>query len=288
MARVAAFASLSVGATAFTQTGTASPGVLSGPAQSLGQQATINRAADAKFGDHSTGAAFGAAAALSLVAAASHSRRAARIARKSVVTYNSEGQARFVTDGAASGGGGGGGGGGWSPQKELGVQAPTGFWDPLGYCDNVTELEFKRLRSCELKHGRISMIACSGFLVTAAGIRLPGYLSPSKGLKFADMPAGLAAISKVPTGGWIQIFLFATLCEFGNGVGIEEWKTRPGGDYDMGAFGLFGPITDPVKKERGLNSELANGRLAMVAIIGMIAQCGALGTTNEPMWVPGG
>ena len=40
--------------------------------------------------------------------------------------------------------------------------------------------------------------------------KFPGYLSPSAGLKFADVPNGLAAISKVPAAGqgwnnWIHL-----------------------------------------------------------------------------------
>merc|ERR1719254_383515 len=45
---------------------------------------------------------------------------------------------------------------------------------------------------------------------------------------------------------------------------------------------MFGPVTDPEKKKRSLNSELANGRLAMLAITGMFVQEGIFGTTN--MW----
>merc|ERR1719195_211465 len=36
----------------------------------------------------------------------------------------------------------------------------------------------------------------------------PGYLSPSTGLKFSDVPHGLAAITKVPAVGWQQIVFF--------------------------------------------------------------------------------
>ena len=35
--------------------------------------------------------------------------------------------------------------------------------------------------------------------------KLPGFWSPSAGLKFGDVPNGLAAISKVPAGGRGQI-----------------------------------------------------------------------------------
>eukprot|EP00415_Alexandrium_ostenfeldii_P002944 UN2944 len=43
--------------------------------------------------------------------------------------------------------------------------------------------------------------------------RFDGYLSPSYDLKFADVPNGLGAISKVPALGWAQIVLFAGTLE---------------------------------------------------------------------------
>ena len=43
--------------------------------------------------------------------------------------------------------------------------------------------------------------------------KFPGYLSPSAGLKFADVPNGLAAISKVPAAGWGQILAYMAFCE---------------------------------------------------------------------------
>ncbi|CAE7617793.1 FCPA, partial [Symbiodinium microadriaticum] len=90
---------------------------------------------------------------------------------------------------------------------ELGVQAPVGFWDPLGLSADGDMDTFKRRRAVELKHGRICMLACTGYIIPEY-FRWPGYLSPEKGLKFADMPHGIAAISKVPLEGWLQIVLF--------------------------------------------------------------------------------
>eukprot|EP00972_Heterocapsa_arctica_P110428 16257210-Heterocapsa_arctica.AAC.1 len=43
--------------------------------------------------------------------------------------------------------------------------------------------------------------------------KLPDYLSPSAGLKFADVPKDLAAISKVPAAGWGHILVYLALCE---------------------------------------------------------------------------
>merc|ERR1712060_563457 len=54
-----------------------------------------------------------------------------------------------------------------------------------------------------------------------------------------------------------------------------------GGDYDgYGAFGIpFGrSIEDTEKKEKSLLAEINNGRLAMVAIIGMFFQDGLTGS----------
>ena len=50
-------------------------------------------------------------------------------------------------------------------ENELGVQAPVGFWDPVGFTSDGDVATFKRRRSVELKHGRISMMATMGFSV---------------------------------------------------------------------------------------------------------------------------
>ena len=96
--------------------------------------------------------------------------------------------------------------------------------------------------------------------------KLPGYLSPSAGLKFADVPNGLAAISKVPAAGWGQILAYMAFCE----VSQDQ---SPGTAAAAGDFG-FKVLTssDPAEKTKKLSAELANGRLAMMAIIGMFFQ----------------
>merc|ERR1711972_840462 len=83
-------------------------------------------------------------------------------------------------------------------ENELGVQEPVGFWDPVGFTTDGNVENFARRRQTELKHGRVSMLATMGYITPEIAGKFPGYLSPSAGLKFEDIPNGLAALAKVP------------------------------------------------------------------------------------------
>merc|ERR1711979_80942 len=187
-------------------------------------------------------------------------------------------------------------------ENELGVQAPTGFWDPAGFCNDGDERDFYRRRCVEIKHGRVSMLACIGYIVPEY-FKWPGYLSPSTGLKFSDVPNGLAAITKVPAVGWQQIVFFGLAMEL---FAMNQKATDPPGKlssrlvfgltdistslntYTWGPFGIPNApsIEDPEKRKRSLNAEIANGRLAMFAIMAMMFQSGTVGTTGPEMWLP--
>eukprot|EP00438_Fugacium_kawagutii_P005194 Skav234131 [mRNA] locus=scaffold753:204224:214105:- [translate_table: standard] len=82
-------------------------------------------------------------------------------------------------------------------------------------------------------------------------------------IKFSEVPNGLSAFSKVPALGWLQIVGFAGIVELN--VGDEP------GNYGKGNLGLgfFPSVADPEARKKKLSAELANGRLAMMAIIGM-------------------
>merc|ERR1719203_634470 len=153
-------------------------------------------------------------------------------------------------------------------ESEIGVQAPVGYWDPLGLSSDGDVATFTRRRVTEIKHGRVSMWAAMGYIAPEY-FKWPGYLSPSAGLKFADVPNGLAALSKVPLTGWLQIVLFAGTREFGT----YNSTAAPG---DLGWKAITS--TDPEVKKRKLNAEIANGRLAMMAIMGMLYQDGLTGS----------
>jgi len=162
-------------------------------------------------------------------------------------------------------------------ENELGVQAPVGFWDPLGLSKDGDVATFKRRRTTELKHGRVAMYATMGYIVPEY-FKFPGYLSPSEGLSFSDVPNGLAALDKVPLNGWLQIVLFCGFFEFPT----YNSSAAPG---DLGWKALTSSNPDELKRK--LNAELANGRLAMIAIMGMLFQNGTFGTTGPEMWFPG-
>jgi len=187
-------------------------------------------------------------------------------------------------------------------ENELGVQAPFGFWDPAGFTSDGSVYEFTRRRCVEIKHGRVAMLACIGYIVPEY-FKFPGFLSPSSSIKFADVPNGLAALSKVPALGWGQIVGFGLQMElFG---AYQQPKDPPGqltprfvlafteieekqwfNSFYFGPYGIPNAerIADPEIKKKKLSAELANGRLAMTAIMGMMFQNGTVGTTGPEMW----
>jgi len=161
-------------------------------------------------------------------------------------------------------------------ETELGVQPPAGFWDPLGFTKGGDAASFRRRRYVELKHGRVAMLACMGYIVPEY-YRWPGELSPSLGLKFTDVPTGFAAFSKVPLSGWAQMVAFAGSVELFQYV--DDPKRAPGDFENAGLLGIpNGFMKAPEgQKEKKLAAEIANGRLAMMAIIGMFFQNGLTG-----------
>lgn len=184
----------------------------------------------------------------------------------------------------------------FDPKTELGVQAPLDFWDPMDFCKDGDEKTFKRRRAVEIKHGRVSMYACIGYIVPEY-FKFPGYLSPSEGIQFSDVPNGLAALSKLPVLGGAQILAFAGVIETtgffqaasttdgrgsrGEGTFLMSDSTEGGepGNYGVGFPNFIGaPIQDKAERDMKLSAELANGRLAMVAIIGMFFQDGLTGS----------
>merc|ERR1711998_557424 len=87
-----------------------------------------------------------------------------------------------------------------------------------------------------------------------------------------DIPNGLAAISKVPAAGWAQIVAYGAFCETSQDQ--SPGTAAAAGDFDFKVL----TSADPAEKQKKLAAELANGRLAMMAIIGMFFQDGLTGS----------
>ena len=78
---------------------------------------------------------------------------------------------------------------------EIGGLPPLGRWDPLQIREQGPE-RYRRFVEMEIKHGRMSMAAVTGVLVTYSGMRWPGYLSTSEGIKFSDIPVRIQLMPK--------------------------------------------------------------------------------------------
>jgi len=152
-------------------------------------------------------------------------------------------------------------------ESELGAQAPLGFFDPLSLVQDVEQERFNRLRYVEIKHGRIAMLAVLGHIVTTAGARFPGYLCTSENLKFADMPTGLAALSKIPPYGLAQIIGFIGVLELG--VMVQREGSFPGDMTNPAPPAAWDKWNEKTQlRKRAI--ELNNGRAAQMGILGLM------------------
>lgn len=155
-----------------------------------------------------------------------------------------------------------------SYEDQIGAQAPLGFFDPLGLVADADEATFNRLRYVEIKHGRISMLAVLGHIVTTGGVRLPGDID-LHGTSFESIPTGIAALSKVPAAGLAQIFAFVGFLE------LSVMKDVSGeaefvGDFRNGAFDLGWDVFSPEEQNRKRGIEVNNGRAAMMGILALM------------------
>lgn len=158
-----------------------------------------------------------------------------------------------------------------------GALAPTGIFDPLGLGAKADEMTLKRYREAELTHGRVAMLATVGFLV--------GEAVESKTFLFNGEVTGPAIfhLSQVNPVFWLLLGAGIAKSEVKRAeIGWLEPKDvpfdKPGllrDTYVPGDLG-FDPLglkpSDPTAFETMQNKELQNGRLAMLAAAGFMAQ----------------
>lgn len=173
---------------------------------------------------------------------------------------------------------------GWVPKPNFalwglpGAIAPTGFFDPLGFCRQGLPLnDAKRLREAEVMHGRVAMLASVGYF---AGESIGGGGGPPFGItgpandQLQQVPAPAFAVLSVAIAaaelyrakkGWVEP-------QFKIGSNTL-WTLRD--SYYPGDLG-FDPLglkpTENYAFQRMQTKELSNGRLAMLGWAGMCAQ----------------
>jgi len=159
-------------------------------------------------------------------------------------------------------------------ENMVGGSAPFGVFDPLGFASKADQATMDKYRTQELKHGRVAMAAVLGWFVQLN-------FHPLYDGKLSSSP--LKAATEVPIQGWFQIFLAINVIEY-LCLKITELPGYTPGDY----LGSWEWTTDE-KDERWdkyQTKELNNGRLAMVSIMGLIAQEALFGESGDMLFKP--
>lgn len=148
----------------------------------------------------------------------------------------------------------------WKDEQAVGILAPVGFFDPLGLSKGKSDAIMNYYREAELKNGRVAMAACLGWYITAAGVH------PAFNSELSSDP--LEAAKQLPLVGWLQFFFGCGVIEYL----AEKIKERPGyvpGDILGASYWVDNSDQGWVDYQ---NKEIQNGRLAMLAIMGIITQ----------------
>jgi len=164
-------------------------------------------------------------------------------------------------------------------QDMAGVTAPLGFFDPLGFTTDAPEGKLLFFRECEVKHGRVAMLASLGILVGeqfhplfGGNINVPSYIAFQETPLQTFWPAVVAAIA-IPEIQQIKTFDWPFSGPEA-GYSIEKgWSIRSdrvSGDFDFDPLGLKPSNAKEFSEMQ--TKEINNGRLAMIAAAGMIAQ----------------
>jgi hypothetical protein len=169
-----------------------------------------------------------------------------------------------------------------------GITAPLGFFDPAGFCspdgasnEKVTEGKVRFYREVELKHGRVAMLAALGFPIAEQFHPLFATDDAPSFSAFQQTPLQTfwpAVVLVIAIAEVFSVFTFQNPASYVDGKPAQPWTMRL--DHQPGDLG-FDPLglkpTNPAELAEMQTKELNNGRLAMLAIAGMVAQEGVTG-----------
>jgi len=149
------------------------------------------------------------------------------------------------------------------PPNLAGYAGDVGF-DPFRFSDFVP-VDF--LREAELKHGRICMLAVTGFIAVDCGLRIP-----------TEAYEGLTSVTAhdalVEQGAMSQLFLWFGLAEIIGSLAVIQMlggSGRQPGDFGFDPVGFIAGKSDEDVEEMKLK-EITHARLAMMAFSGVITQ----------------
>jgi len=152
----------------------------------------------------------------------------------------------------------------------LGAIPPLGFWDPAGFSTKASAGRLAYFREAELKHGRVCMIGTLGFFTQE---RWHPFFGGN-----IEGPALQQIKSVELLYFWPAIIAISGFVELANGMGRIEKKKGEGrvlkeglvpGDIGYDPLGIKNVVKESDRIEE---KELANGRLAMLSLAGMIMQ----------------
>ena len=171
-----------------------------------------------------------------------------------------------------------------------GVSAPLGFWDPVGFSTSASQGRVRFYREVEIKHGRVAMLAAVGFPLAeqfhplfGGNVDVPSYIAFQQTPLQTFWPLVLAAVSAFEVRS-ISSFdspisakgFYALLADDqAPRLQVERSPFTIKADHIPGDLG-FDPLgLQPQSKTQLLDmqtKELNHGRLAMIAITGMVVQ----------------
>lgn len=148
--------------------------------------------------------------------------------------------------------------------KDWSQQIVPDIWADSATRTPVTTVEW--MREAELKHSRLAMLATLGWVAVELGMRFPGE-------KFAAIPNSFAAHDAAVANGSMGFLLIVVgHLELIAGLAIfdqAKGSGRKSGDFSFDPLGLG---KNAKNLARYKVSEIKNGRLAMMAISGILTQ----------------
>jgi len=149
---------------------------------------------------------------------------------------------------------------------------PLKNYDPFNLATSGSDETLLWYRAAELKHGRVAMVATTGYLINAAGIHFPGMLSSDISFESLSTMSPPDAWAAVPVAGKAQILATIFIAELVT-EGYQGTHYMKGGDLPTMVFPPidFSSVSEETLK-RKRNAELNNGRLAQIAIMSFISE----------------